>query len=84
GGKTRRRPLGLDRLPVGVGVGVDAQRAALGWKAMGALRSDRTSLVIAQGLSTIRDAGLILVMEAGQIVVPTAFSGGLSKTSRPW
>jgi ATP-binding cassette subfamily B protein len=51
---------------------------------MGSLRSDRTSFVIAQRLSTLRDAGLIPVMEAGQIVVATAFSGGLSKIRRPW
>lgn len=37
-------------------------------KAMSALRSDRTSFVIARRLSTFRDADLILVMEAGQIV----------------
>jgi ATP-binding cassette subfamily B protein len=35
---------------------------------MNATRSDRTSLVIAHRLSTIRDADLILVMKAGQIV----------------
>ena len=51
---------------------------------MGALRSDRTSFVIAQRLSTIRDGGLILVMEARWIVVSTRFSCGLSKVRWPW
>ena len=37
-------------------------------KAMSALRSDRTSVVIAHRLSTVRDAGLILLMETDQIV----------------
>ena len=35
---------------------------------MSALRPDRTSSVIAHGLSTIRDVDRILVIEAGQIV----------------
>jgi ATP-binding cassette subfamily B protein len=35
---------------------------------MAALRSDRTSFVIAHRLSTVRDAELILVMENGRIV----------------
>lgn len=47
---------------------VDTRTEVLVQKAMGALRSDRTSFVIAHRLSTIRDADLILVMEAGQIV----------------
>ena len=36
--------------------------------ATAALRSDRTSFVIAHRLSTVRDADLILVMEEGAIV----------------
>lgn len=47
---------------------VDTRTEVLVQKAMSALRSDRTSFVIAQRPSTIRDADLILVMEAGQIV----------------
>jgi ATP-binding cassette subfamily B protein len=35
---------------------------------MAALRSDRTSFVIAHRLSTVRDADIILVMEDGRIV----------------
>ncbi len=35
---------------------------------MAALRSNRTSFVIAHRVSTIRDADTILVMEAGRIV----------------
>jgi ATP-binding cassette subfamily B protein len=36
--------------------------------ALGRLLRGRTSIVIAQRLSTIRDAALILVIESGQIV----------------
>jgi ATP-binding cassette, subfamily B, multidrug efflux pump len=47
---------------------VDTRTELLLQKAMGAIRSDRTSFVIAHRLSTIRDADLILVMDAGAIV----------------
>jgi ABC-type multidrug transport system ATPase subunit len=47
---------------------VDTRTEVLVQKAMRALRSDRTSFVIAHRLSIIRDADLILMMEAGQIV----------------
>jgi len=47
---------------------VDTRTELLLQKAMGAIRSDRTSFVIAHRLSTIRDADLILVMNAGAIV----------------
>ena len=47
---------------------MDTRTEVLVQKAMRALRSDRTSFVIAHRLSTIRDADLILVMGAGQIV----------------
>jgi ATP-binding cassette subfamily B protein len=47
---------------------VDTRTEVLVQKAMAALRSDRTSFVIAHRLSTVRDADLILVMEAGAIV----------------
>ncbi len=47
---------------------VDTRTELLVQQAMAALRSDRTSLVIAHRLSTLRDADLILVMEAGGIV----------------
>jgi ATP-binding cassette subfamily B protein len=45
---------------------VDTWTKVLVQKAMSALRSDPTSFVIAHQLSTIRDADLILVMEAGR------------------
>jgi ATP-binding cassette subfamily B protein len=47
---------------------VDTRTELLIQKAMAALRSDRTSFVIAHRLSTVRDADTILVMEKGQIV----------------
>lgn len=47
---------------------VDTRTELLIQHAMAALRSDRTSFVIAHRLSTVRDADLILMMEHGQIV----------------
>ena len=47
---------------------VDTRTEVLVQRAMAALRSDRTSFVIAHRHSTIRDADVILVMEDGQIV----------------
>jgi ATP-binding cassette subfamily B protein len=47
---------------------VDTRTELLIQKAMAALRSDRTSFVIAHRLSTVRDADTILVMEQGRIV----------------
>ncbi len=47
---------------------VDTRTDSLVHRAMAALRSSRTSFVIAHRLSTVRDADLILVMEAGRIV----------------
>jgi ATP-binding cassette subfamily B protein len=47
---------------------VDTRTEVLIQRAMGTLRSGRTSFVIAHRLSTIRDADVILVMEEGQIV----------------
>ena len=47
---------------------LDTRTEVLVQKAMRALRSDRTSLVIAHRLSMNRDANLILVMEGGRIV----------------
>ncbi|HEY1701378.1 MAG TPA: ABC transporter ATP-binding protein [Trebonia sp.] len=47
---------------------VDTRTELLVQHAMAALRSNRTSFVVAHRLSTIRDADLILVMEHGQIV----------------
>ncbi|OLT05753.1 multidrug ABC transporter ATP-binding protein [Pseudonocardia sp. CNS-004] len=47
---------------------VDTRTELLVQRAMAALRTDRTSFVIAHRLSTVRDADLILVMEAGRIV----------------
>jgi ATP-binding cassette subfamily B protein len=47
---------------------VDTRTEVLIQHAMNSLREGRTSFVIAHRLSTIRDADLILVMEAGRIV----------------
>ena len=47
---------------------VDTRTEVLLQHAMAALRTDRTSFVIAHQLSTIRDADVILVMEEGRIV----------------
>ncbi|MBB5790447.1 ABC transporter ATP-binding protein [Jiangella mangrovi] len=47
---------------------VDTRTEVLVQHAMAALRSDRTSFVIAHRLATIRDADLILVMRDGSIV----------------
>ena len=47
---------------------VDTRTELLLQHAMAALRTDRTSFVIAHRLTTIRDADLILVMEDGAIV----------------
>ncbi|MDT4973150.1 MAG: ATP-binding cassette, subfamily multidrug efflux pump [Pseudonocardiales bacterium] len=47
---------------------VDTRTEVLVQHAMAALRSNRTSFVIAHRLSTVRDADLILVMEHGSIV----------------
>jgi len=47
---------------------VDTRTELLLQHAMSALRSDRTSFVIAHRLSTVRDADVILVMEDGAIV----------------
>ena len=47
---------------------VDTRTELLLQRAMAALRSDRTSFVIAHRLSTNRDANVIHVMEEGRIV----------------
>ncbi|MFY0409268.1 ABC transporter ATP-binding protein [Solicola sp. PLA-1-18] len=47
---------------------VDTRTEALVQEAMGRLRRDRTSFVVAHRLSTIRDADVIVVMEDGHIV----------------
>ncbi|MEU3821123.1 ABC transporter ATP-binding protein [Streptomyces sp. NPDC030392] len=47
---------------------VDTRTEVLIQKAMASLREGRTSFVIAHRLSTVRDADVILVMEAGRIV----------------
>jgi ATP-binding cassette subfamily B protein len=47
---------------------VDTRTEVLVQHAMAALRSRRTSFVIAHRLSTVRDADLILMMKAGRIV----------------
>jgi subfamily B ATP-binding cassette protein MsbA len=47
---------------------LDAENEALVQQALGRLREGRTTLVIAHRLSTVRDADLIVVMEAGRAV----------------
>lgn len=47
---------------------VDTRTEALVQEAMGRLRRDRTSFVVAHRLSTIREADTIVVMERGRIV----------------
>ena len=47
---------------------VDTRTEQLVQHAMAALRTNRTSFVIAHRLSTVRDADLILMMESGRIV----------------
>ena len=47
---------------------VDTRTEVLIQHAMAALRTDRTSFVIAHRLSTVRDADTILVMDDGRIV----------------
>jgi subfamily B ATP-binding cassette protein MsbA len=47
---------------------LDAENEALVQEAIGRLRAGRTTLVIAHRLSTVRDADLIVVMEAGRAV----------------
>jgi ATP-binding cassette subfamily B multidrug efflux pump len=47
---------------------VDTRTEVLIQRAMNSLRQGRTSFVIAHRLSTVRDADLILMMEAGRIV----------------
>ena len=47
---------------------VDTRTEVLVQRAMNALRAQRTSFVIAHRLSTVRDADMILVMQAGRIV----------------
>ena len=47
---------------------VDTRTEVLLQRAMAALRTDRTSFVIAHRLSTVRDADVILVMDGGRIV----------------
>lgn len=47
---------------------VDTRTEVLIQEAMAALRSNRTSFVIAHRMSTIRDADVIVVMESGRIV----------------
>jgi subfamily B ATP-binding cassette protein MsbA len=47
---------------------LDAENEALVQEAIGRLRAGRTTLVIAHRLSTVRDADLIVAMEAGRAV----------------
>ena len=47
---------------------VDTRTEVLIQHAMAALRSNRTSFVIAHRLSTVRDADLIVVLERGRVV----------------
>ena len=57
---------------------VDTRTESLVQHARAALHSSRTSFVIAHRLSTVRDADLILVMEAGRIVEQGTHDGPLA------
>jgi ABC-type multidrug transport system fused ATPase/permease subunit len=63
---------------------VDTRTEMLVQHAMAELRRDRTSFVVAHRLSTIRDAGVILVMEHGQIVERGSHADLMAKRGAYW
>jgi ATP-binding cassette subfamily B protein len=63
---------------------VDTRTELLLQQAMAALRHGRTSFVIAHRLSNIRDADLILVMEAGDIVEQGTHSELIQREGAYW
>jgi ABC-type multidrug transport system fused ATPase/permease subunit len=63
---------------------VDTRTELLIQHAMTELRRDRTSFIIAHRLSTIRDADLILVLEAGQIVERGSHDELLARRGEYW
>ena len=57
----------------------DSRTEVLIQRAMGGLRRDRTSFIIGQRRSTIRDADVILVMESGRIVERGSHTGLMAR-----
>ncbi len=63
---------------------VDTRTEVLIQHAMGRLRRDRTSFIVAHRLSTIRDADIILVMEEGRIVERGSHAELLTRRGQYW
>ncbi len=63
---------------------VDTRTEVLIQHAMSHLRRDRTSFIIAHRLSTVRDADMILVMEAGRIVERGSHTELLARRGEYW